>query len=364
MGSQVTMLVEATLLLFSLFPLEFSTVGAPLELYVSGYSDRATVYTLTRQGKGVSITKKWETEVPASMSWAQIIDDRLYGSHELENWNNTGGGLISVWKLGAGGMTPVSKVTLPSPFPAHLLVEPDHSLAYIAYYGGNSFSALSMGEEGPAPVAYHEGFGEDLGCRDASHPHQTVSLGDLVWVVDLGCDSVWHYRRDQGGISKGQRTQLTKGAGPRHMAVSADRGLAVIVSELKSLMELFRVNPENGSLTLLQTLTLSTDPGDYGAEVLFGPQEDFVYASSRGTGVVLVYGLDKGQDKLERLQEFKLQGTWPRHMAIKEDLLVVADQKGNTLQVIKINQKTGLLENIENNIEDKTPEGPAFVAFL
>ena len=37
------------------------------------------------------------------------------------------------------------------------------------------------------------------GCRDnTSHPHFTASLGPHVWVVDLGCDSIYHYRHAPG----------------------------------------------------------------------------------------------------------------------------------------------------------------------
>ena len=37
------------------------------------------------------------------------------------------------------------------------------------------------------------------GCRDnTSHPHFTASLGPHVWVVDLGCDSIYHYRHTPG----------------------------------------------------------------------------------------------------------------------------------------------------------------------
>ena len=92
---------------------------------------------------------------------------------------------------------------------------------------------------------------------------------------------------------------------------------------------------------LAQEVELSSTDGDSGAEILVGPTGEFVYASSRGTGVVVVYRLEQ-DDSLTRIQEFKLNGTWPRSMAIMDTRLVVTDQKGGTLQLLAINPETSV----------------------
>ena len=46
-------------------------------------------------------------------------------------------------------------------------------------------------------------------------------------------------------------------------------------------------------------------------------QGNFVYASSRGSGVVLVYRIQEAGGRLQRLQEVKLAGSWPRSLAIR-----------------------------------------------
>ena len=112
---------------------------------------------------------------------------------------------------------------------------------------------------------------------------------------------------------------------------------------------------------LAQEVELSSTDGDAGAEILVGPTGEFVYASSRGTGVV-VYKLEQ-DDSLTRIQEFKLNGTWPRSMAIMDTRLVVTDQKGGTLQLLEINPATGLIGGNPGNVY-KTPPEPAFVGFM
>ena len=63
---------------------------------------------------------------------------------------------------------------------------------FSANYGGGSWTVISLEEDGRlGEVRQHEEFSAEC---EVSHPHQTVVRGDSVWVVDLGCDSVWQYR--------------------------------------------------------------------------------------------------------------------------------------------------------------------------
>ena len=90
-------------------------------------------------------------------------------------------------------------------------------------------------------------------------------------------------------------------------------------------------------------------------------QGKFVYGSSRGTGEVLVYKL-QDDDTLAKIQTYNLNGTWPRSMAIRDNLMAVIDQKGNSLQLLEIDQATGMLSGRPYNIYPTPPE-PAFVDF-
>jgi len=346
----------------------FSSPVLTTRLVVSGYNSQLALYNVLSEAPWLERAGEWE--VDPSMTWLQVIQEEgstvIYGAHEVGEFEGVAGGVVSRWSGTAdGGLVKDGFISLPSPYPAHLLVSQEQGLAYTANYGGNSFTAVAVDSEGSlGEVVYQESFGE--GCRDASHPHQTVTYGQWVWVVDLGCDSIWHYKYvgepGSPGLEKLGNTSVRAGAGPRHMAVLGERGLVVLVSELQSLLELYRLDPTDGSLELLQQLELSSTEGDYGAEVVLGPQEKFIYVSSRGRGELVVYRLDQEEDKLHRVQEFKLGGTWPRHMARKGQSLVVADQKGDSLQVVQIDQETGLLAGWDLNFN--TPSQPAFMTFF
>ena len=121
-----------------------------------------------------------------------------------------------------------------------------------------------------------------------------------------------------------------------------------------------RLSVSDGSLEHVQSVQLSPHAADYGAEIVLGAGGEHVYATSRGSGMVLVYQIEQ-EDRLVKVQEFYLGGTWPRHFAIKEDIMVVADQKGDSVQLVNINKDTGMLSG-----EDMVWIGnqPTFVCFV
>jgi len=242
-----------------------------------------------------------------------------------------------------------------------MLVSREHGMIYTANYGGSSFSTLRLGSGGEVgDVVSVENFpSEGETCRDASHPHQTVVKGDWVWVVDLGCDRIRHYRKSDSGPQPVLTSDIAPGAGPRHLVLHPTLDLAFLVCELQSRVQVYSLNMETSGLSLLQDLPLSSTNGDFGAEILI--QGDFVYATSRGSGVVLVYRLDPESKLLTLLQEEKLGGTWPRSLAISGNIGAVIDQKGDSVQLLHIDQVTGL---VTPGAISSTPSRPAFVQFI
>ncbi len=48
----------------------------------------------------------------------------------------------------------------------------------------------------------------------------------------------------------GANVKYRRGAGPRHVAIDASRGVAFVVHELKSIVLTFNIDPESGQLDL------------------------------------------------------------------------------------------------------------------
>ena len=117
----------------------------------------------------------------------------------------------------------------------------------------------------------------------------------------------------------------------------------------------------NGNFELAQELELSSTDGDAGAEILVSADGKFVYGSSRGSGVVLVYQLE-ADNSLIKIQEYNLAGVWPRSMAIRDNIMVVIDKFGPTVQLLEIDA-TGMISGNPDNVYP-TPASPSFVDFL
>ena len=260
-------------------------VWLSLKVVVAGYSKALAVYEVT--GEELSPAGEWV--VDQDMTWLQLDGDDIWAGHEVGEYEGQAGSVVSRWTvLGNGQLGKLNTVGTGSVYTAHLLVDKAQGKAYAANYGGSTLSVISLTEDGRlGELQMVESYGE--GCRDASHPHQTVSLADWVWVVDLGCDTVWHYRTAAAGLEMVGSTEVRAGAGPRHAVIHPDKELMFLICELQSYVQVYRYSGADGGLDLIQELELSSTPGDAGAEILVGPTGEFVYASSRGTGVVVVY---------------------------------------------------------------------------
>jgi len=330
-----------------------------LKVVVSGYNTRVATYDV--RGGELSPSGEWDVGAENhDMTWLQVDGGVIWAGHEVGDYRGDPSSVASRWEVSPDGLTLELQefVSTQSVYTAHLLVDKEQGMAYAANYGGSSFTAITLNNgDTLGEVVHSENYGQ---CRDASHPHQTVTLHQWVWVVDLGCDTIWHYRVDQQQVTKLGQTKVRDGAGPRHMVIHPDRSLAFLLCELQSWVQVYRVDEGTGNLELIQELELSSNGGDAGAEILVGPSGQFVYASSRGTGVVVVYRLE-GDETLTRVEEYNLGGTWPRSMAIRDSMMVVIDQYGDSVQTLTIDQETGKLQG---GAMYSTPSQPSFVDFL
>ena len=181
-------------------------------ILVSGYNHQITSLRINQTDSVLEKTGVWD--VDKDMTWLQVEGNVVYAAHEVQSYGGVAGGAISRWNITKEGIDKLQMVILPTVSPAHILVSLEMELAFVANYGGHSFTVVRMdGGRLLGDIAYHEIFG--AGCRDASHPHQTVLYGSWVWVVDLGCDTIWHYKVESKQIVKLGETPVIAGCTTR-----------------------------------------------------------------------------------------------------------------------------------------------------
>ena len=149
--------------------------------------------------------------------------------------------VVSRWQVSADGssLQRLEYTGTGSVYTAHLLVDKNNGMAYTANYGGSTFSTIKLNEDGSlGSLSQVLDYGD--GCRDASHPHQTFSKSNWVWVVDLGCDAIWHYNLNDGLLESIGQTSVRAGAGPRHATLHPTRNLMFLLCELQSYVMVYR----------------------------------------------------------------------------------------------------------------------------
>jgi len=240
--------------------------------------------------------------------------------------------------------------------------------AYTANYGDGTWSVVGVNITTGELGSLERTLNYSTKACPVPHPHETVVLGPHIWVVDLGCDVIHHHWWNGTDLVEVNSTKLEKGHGPRHMALHPNKNIAVVVCELKNVLQVYKVDTSFGKLELLQEVDLTSKSSNAGAEIILVPKgEDLnVYVSSRGVGIIEFFKMDGTTNKLERVQEFLLAGTWPRHMAIHPSggLLAVGDQKGNKVLLVRVDEHNGQLSAGSITTPDEGPVQPSFLAFL
>jgi len=334
-----------------------------LKVVVSGYNTKIAVYDVSEGA--LSLSAEWELgSAGKDMTWLQLDGDNIWGGHEVGDYEGNAGSAISRWQISSDGsnLERMDYILTGSVYTAHLLVDKNQGMAYAANYGGSAFSVIELTDDASVGELVDVFDYSQLSCRDASHPHQTFTKDNYVWVVDLGCDMIWHYViGEEGRLSQFGQTSIRAGAGPRHAVFHPTQNLMFLLCELQSYVQVYRYDG-NGNFELAQELELSSTDGDAGAEILVSADGKFVYGSSRGSGVVLVYQLE-ADNSLIKIQEYNLAGTWPRSMAIRDNMMVVVDKFGPTIQLLKVDTTTGMISGNPDNVYP-TPDSPSFVDFM
>ena len=130
------------------------------------------------------------------MTWLQVEGDKVYAAHEVDSYEGVPGGAISRWNMTKTGLRKMESISLPTESPAHLLVSLEHGLAFEANYHGHTWTAVRMDDGRLGGISYHKTFG--AGCRDESHPHQTVmdpGYGWWTWGVTPSGTTKWRTKR-------------------------------------------------------------------------------------------------------------------------------------------------------------------------
>jgi 6-phosphogluconolactonase len=249
----------------------------------------------------------------------------------------------------------------------HVAVDATGGTVAVANYGDGTFSTIRLGEDGvpgaAASVISNKGAGPSKPRQDGPHAHGVYfdQANRHLFVPDLGLDRVFVYPFDAATSKLGEPLPplaTAPGAGPRHMAFSADEKNAYVINELDNTV-LVTSHAEGKFTTLGTVATLPKDFTDKNttAEIEVHPNGKFVYASNRGHDSIAVYRRDGKTGALAFLQHAPCGGKTPRHFKIDPSgrWLLCAHQGSNTISVLALDPETGILGAPDHTVSAPSP---------
>ncbi len=241
--------------------------------------------------------------------------------------------------------------------PCYVSLHPDGSAVFVANYVGGTvavYPRLADGKLGETSQTWtFEGEGPHPE-QEAAHPHCILPSpdGKYVYVADKGSDQVAGFRwnADEQVVEPLDPpfTSVQAGAGPRHLSFHPTQPYLYLINELNSTVDVFAYQPENGSLTPLQSIT--TLPEEYKganacADIHLSPDGAFLYASNRGHNSLAIYQVGEG-GRLSPRGFTPTGGDFPRNFMITPDgqWLYAANQNSDNIVVFERDSTDGSLE--------------------
>jgi 6-phosphogluconolactonase len=259
----------------------------------------------------------------------------------------------------------------------------------LANFGSGSISVLRVNGDGSlgqqTAFVQHLGHGSpSVPVQSSPHPHTILVSPDNRYAIvsDLGTDKVYIYHFDDktGMLSPLDPTtvQVEAGGGPRRFMFDHEGKFAYQLNEMGSTLITFAWNPEQGTLTQLQELSIAPpDLRNAGAELQISANGKFLYASNRLSrfnaqdpkkidrlpGSIAVFAIDPQKHTLRELRQFPSGGIMPRSFAIDPtgQYLFALNQVSNEVVQFRMDASTGMLDNTGRTIKVDTPVCLQFV---
>ncbi|GAA4656405.1 lactonase family protein [Arthrobacter cryoconiti] len=196
----------------------------------------------------------------------------------------------------------------------------------------------------------HPGTGPVIDRQSESHAHQvTFTPWGTVLVSDLGADRIDEYDA-HSHVLRGS-AQLPPGSGPRHVAIKG--AFLLVAAELDGHLHVLRRNvladgADHSWTWLLRTplaysLAEQEDAKEfYPSHLELAAEQDLLYVAVRGANTLVVLdvsGLCGDNPEVPRvLSVVDSGGNWPRHLALGENVVYVANQRSDTVTVFSLDQ--------------------------
>lgn len=251
--------------------------------------------------------------------------------------------------------------------PCYINIDSEGRYVVTADYLGGSVSVFPIKNDGMleplSQVIKFTGKGVDVERQEQPHIHCVQFSPDnkYLFVDDLGTDKIHKFdvnNSDLGQfLKKGdpEAFKVEDGEGPRHLAFHPNGKYAYLITEMGGNVIAF--NYKNGNLEQFQKIQADSLNAKGSGDIHITPNGKFLYATNRlaGDGIV-TFSINQSNGELTKVG-FQQTDIHPRNFVITPNgkLLLVACRDSNSIQIFAINQESGLLTDMNRNIELDMP---------
>lgn len=248
--------------------------------------------------------------------------------------------------------------------PCHLSISEQHHLLFASNYTSGSLTTYKLDRGGKVNHLLgnkkYSGKGPNLKRQNSSHIHSAIinTKQNLLFVQDLGGDSIYRYKLDEEGLTNEQRILTSPGSGPRHLVLSKDDQYVYVLLELSAEIA---VHKNDEHFSLIQTISINrADFNGYNcaAELKITNDGRFLYATNRGdANVITLYAIDEENGKLQAKAHYDTKGVGPRNFTFSpcNQFVFVANQHSNEVIVFTRDQTSGELTSTNFRLDVPQP---------
>ena len=312
-------------------------------------------YTAGAGGAGEGITAARRDPDTGALSFLGLVatvDAPSFLAHHprlpvLYAVNEVADGAVSGWAVEPdGGLRPLGSRSTGGAHPCHLAVLPDASHLLVANYGSGSVAVHPLDGDGAVgervDLVEHREHGPDPERQERAHAHM-VSVdpdGRHVRAVDLGADAIYRYLLDDGRLRPAEPTLRTRPAtGPRHLA-RGPGGWLYVAGELDATVTAYRPDPDSGQPVEARVASTEHEGQTFPSEIAVDAAGRYVYVANRGPDTLAIFSLTDGLPQYTT--EVATGGRWPRHFALWDDFLYVANERSHAVLTFQITPSSGV----------------------
>ena len=253
--------------------------------------------------------------------------------------------------------------------PAYIALDSKGNNVITANYGGGSISQFNVNADGSlSPLSklftFH-GNGPDSIRQKQPHLHSVRYSPDglFLFAADLGTDNIYRYKSIHS-VFEGQPALLETdtaifktptGTGPRHFDFHPNGLYFYVIGELSGEVIVYDYNM--GDLQQKQIILADKVGARGSADIHVSPNGRFLYASNRlKNDGIAIFAIDAQDGTLTKVG-YQETARHPRNFVITPNgnFLLVAGRDDNVIQVYSVDKETGLLTDIDQDIEIDKP---------